>query len=145
VRSVHAGAGRTTAERTSGNVSTLDRCRRRLKPDQATQRERRSSRSSLSERTPIDARSRPATVQVGPAGERRREQGTSAPQAKTLLHFNLALTHGIPMSGRISMSDGITMTNADIECILSRSAAKYYDLLLPLGDDQIASWSKPNT
>jgi len=35
------------------------------------------------------------------------------------------------------MSDGITMTNAVIECILSRSAAKYYDPAVTLSDDQI--------
>ncbi len=35
------------------------------------------------------------------------------------------------------MSDGITMTNAVIECILSRSAAKYYDPAATLSDDQI--------
>ena len=29
------------------------------------------------------------------------------------------------------------MSNAVIECILSRSAAKYYDPTAPLGDDQI--------
>jgi nitroreductase len=41
------------------------------------------------------------------------------------------MTDGIPMS------DGITMTNAVIECILSRSAAKYYDPAATLSDDQI--------
>ncbi len=41
------------------------------------------------------------------------------------------------MSDGISMSDGITMTNAVIECILSRSAAKYYDPAATLSDDQI--------
>src|SRR5712672_954720 len=41
------------------------------------------------------------------------------------------------MSDGISMSDGITMTNAVIECILSRSAAKYYDPDVTLSDDQI--------
>ena len=40
------------------------------------------------------------------------------------------------------MADGITnsdrtMTNAVIECILSRSAAKYYDPAATLSDDQI--------
>ena len=35
------------------------------------------------------------------------------------------------------MSDGITMTNAVIECILSRSAAKYDDHAATLSDDQI--------
>jgi nitroreductase len=35
------------------------------------------------------------------------------------------------------MTDGITMTNAVIECILSRSAAKYYDPAATLSDDQI--------
>jgi hypothetical protein len=32
---------------------------------------------------------------------------------------------------------GITMTNAVIECILSRSAAKYYDHAARLSDDEI--------
>jgi nitroreductase len=35
------------------------------------------------------------------------------------------------------MTDGITMTNAVIECILSRSSAKYYDPAATLSDDQI--------
>ena len=35
------------------------------------------------------------------------------------------------------MTDGITMTNAVFECILSRSAAKYYDPAASLSDDQI--------
>ena len=41
------------------------------------------------------------------------------------------------MTDGITMSDGITMTNAVIECILSRSAAKYYDPAATLSDDQI--------
>lgn len=35
------------------------------------------------------------------------------------------------------MSNGSTVTNAVIECILSRSAAKYYDPAATLSDDQI--------
>ena len=35
------------------------------------------------------------------------------------------------------MTNGITMTNAVIECILSRSATKYYDPAVTLSDDQI--------
>jgi nitroreductase len=35
------------------------------------------------------------------------------------------------------MNSGTTMTNAVIECILSRSAAKYYDPAASLSDDQI--------
>ena len=35
------------------------------------------------------------------------------------------------------MTNGNTMTNAVIECILSRSAAKYYDPAAKLSDDQI--------
>ncbi|HWT98067.1 MAG TPA: nitroreductase family protein [Terriglobales bacterium] len=35
------------------------------------------------------------------------------------------------------MTQGITMTNAVIDCILSRSAAKYYDPAAALSDDQI--------
>ena len=35
------------------------------------------------------------------------------------------------------MTDGITMTNAVIECILSRRATKYYDPAISLSDDQI--------
>jgi hypothetical protein len=37
------------------------------------------------------------------------------------------------------------MTNAVIECILSRSAAKYYDPAATLGDDQIREREQPNT
>src|SRR3981081_3880376 len=35
------------------------------------------------------------------------------------------------------MTNKITMTNAVIECILSRRATKYYDPAVPLRDDQI--------
>jgi nitroreductase len=35
------------------------------------------------------------------------------------------------------MTKGLTVTNAVIECILSRSAAKYYDAAASLSDDQI--------
>src|SRR5467141_1505492 len=35
------------------------------------------------------------------------------------------------------LTNGMTMTNAVIECILSRSAAKYYDPAATLSDDQI--------
>ena len=41
------------------------------------------------------------------------------------------------MPNGIIMPSGITMTNPVIECILSRSAAKYYDTAAPLSDDQI--------
>ena len=41
------------------------------------------------------------------------------------------------MSDGITMNDEITMTNAVIECILSRSATKYYDPAATLSDDQI--------
>lgn len=35
------------------------------------------------------------------------------------------------------MAHGITMTNAVIECILSRSSTKYYDPTATLSDDGI--------
>src|SRR6266487_2099273 len=35
------------------------------------------------------------------------------------------------------MTDGITMTNAVIQCILSRSATKYFDPAATLSDDQV--------
>ena len=41
------------------------------------------------------------------------------------------------MSDGITTNDASTMTNATIECILSRSAAKYYDPAATLSDDQI--------
>jgi nitroreductase len=41
------------------------------------------------------------------------------------------------MSDGIPMRDDITMTNAVIECITSRSAAKYYDAAATLSDGQI--------
>lgn len=41
------------------------------------------------------------------------------------------------MPNGIIMPNGITMTNPVIECILSRSAAKYYDTAARLSDDQI--------
>jgi len=42
-----------------------------------------------------------------------------------------------PFTKGISKTNGITMTNAVIECILSRSAAKYYEPAATLSDDQI--------
>src|SRR5690242_10185039 len=48
-----------------------------------------------------------------------------------------AVLQPIPSSIGISVTDAITMTNAVIECILSRSAAKYYDPAATLSDDQI--------
>src|SRR5215475_1961071 len=36
------------------------------------------------------------------------------------------------------MTNGVTMTNAVIDCILSRSSAKYYDTAAALSDDQIS-------
>ena len=41
------------------------------------------------------------------------------------------------MTDGITSTDAITMTNPVIECILSRSAAKYYDPAATLSDDQI--------
>ena len=41
------------------------------------------------------------------------------------------------MTDGITLTDGTTMTNAVIECILSRSAAKYYDPAATLSDQQI--------
>jgi hypothetical protein len=43
----------------------------------------------------------------------------------------------IPSPIGITMTDGITMTNGVIECILSRSATKYFDPAATLSDDQI--------
>lgn len=40
-------------------------------------------------------------------------------------------------TSKINMTTTINMTNAVIECILSRSAAKYYDSAATLSDDQI--------
>src|SRR6185312_15799236 len=37
----------------------------------------------------------------------------------------------------LTVTNGMTMTNAVIECIVSRSAAKYYDPAATLSDDQI--------
>src|SRR3954467_5188727 len=47
------------------------------------------------------------------------------------------LPQPIPSPIGIPKSNGMTMTNAVIECILSRSAAKYYDPAATLSDDQI--------
>jgi len=41
------------------------------------------------------------------------------------------------MTNGLTMTNGITMTNAVIECILSRSSAKYFDTTAALSDDQI--------
>ena len=41
------------------------------------------------------------------------------------------------MTNGITMTNGLTTTNAVIECILSRTAAKYYDPAATLTDDQI--------
>ena len=43
----------------------------------------------------------------------------------------------IPSPTGIIITNGTTMTNAVIECILSRSSAKYYDPTASLSDDQI--------
>jgi nitroreductase len=43
----------------------------------------------------------------------------------------------IPSPIGITMANGMTMTNAVIECILSRRATKYYDPAVTLSDDQI--------
>src|SRR5205809_2574980 len=43
----------------------------------------------------------------------------------------------IPSPIGITMTDGITTANAVIECILSRSATKYFDPAATLSDDQI--------
>src|ERR1700742_4792250 len=45
--------------------------------------------------------------------------------------------HRNPMTDGITSTDAITMTNPVIECILNRSAAKYYDPAASLSDDQI--------
>jgi nitroreductase len=47
------------------------------------------------------------------------------------------MSNGSTMTTAIIMTDGITMTNAVIECILSRRATKYYDPAATLSDDQI--------
>ena len=41
------------------------------------------------------------------------------------------------MTDGITTTNGITMTNGVIECILSRSATKYFDPAATLSDDQI--------
>src|SRR5215467_10500227 len=43
----------------------------------------------------------------------------------------------VPSRVGITMTNGSPMTNAVIECILSRTAAKYYDPSATLSDDQI--------
>jgi nitroreductase len=55
---------------------------------------------------------------------RQRERNTLAPSL-------------VSSSNEPTMTNGMTMTNAVIECILSRSAAKYYDPAATLSDDQI--------
>lgn len=53
----------------------------------------------------------------------------------------IPMTKGIPMTNgnqpTTTMTKGISMSNAVIECILSRSAVKYYDPAATLSDDQI--------
>src|SRR5213078_655626 len=44
---------------------------------------------------------------------------------------------GITMTDGITTTNGITMTSGVIECILSRSATKYFDPAAALSDDQI--------
>jgi hypothetical protein len=46
------------------------------------------------------------------------------------------MTSGITTTSEMAMTDGMIMTNAVIECILSRSATKYYDPAVTLSDDQ---------
>src|SRR5258708_19679797 len=50
---------------------------------------------------------------------------------------NTLVPQPIPSPIALTMTNGMTMTNAVIECILSRSAAKYYDPAATLSDDQI--------
>jgi len=47
------------------------------------------------------------------------------------------MTSGITVTSEMAMTDGMIMTNAVIETILSRSAAKYYDPTATLSDGQI--------
>jgi nitroreductase len=47
------------------------------------------------------------------------------------------MTDGMTMTNGMTTTNEMTMTNAVIECILSRSAAKYYDPAATLSDDQI--------
>src|SRR4029450_12201390 len=55
----------------------------------------------------------------------------------TLVPQPLPSPIGIAMTDGITMSNGNTMTNAVTECILSRSATKYFDPAATLSDDQI--------
>ena len=50
---------------------------------------------------------------------------------------NTLVPQPIPSPIGLTLTNGMTMTNAVIECILSRSAAKYYDPAATLSDDQI--------
>jgi hypothetical protein len=50
---------------------------------------------------------------------------------------NALVPQAIPSPKGLTVTNGMTMTNAVIECILSRSAAKYYDPAATLSDDQI--------
>src|ERR1700741_3594341 len=43
----------------------------------------------------------------------------------------------IPLPIGLTATNGMTMTNAVIECILSRRSTKYYDPVATLSDDQI--------
>jgi hypothetical protein len=58
-------------------------------------------------------------------------------ESRSAYSENTLVLQPIPSPIGITMTDGITMTNAVIECILSRSAAKYYDPAATLSDDQI--------
>jgi hypothetical protein len=47
---------------------------------------------------------------------------------------NTLVPQPIPSPIGLTLTNGMTMTNAVIECILSRSAAKYYDPAATLND-----------
>jgi nitroreductase len=77
-------------------------------------------------------------VQFGRPAGTDASKARARPHSETLSYFNLFFSPtGDTMTDGITMTSGTTMTNAVIECILSRSAAKYYDPAATLSDDQI--------
>jgi nitroreductase len=63
-----------------------------------------------------------------------RLHSSSIPEGKERIAL---LLQPIPRSREITMPTGLTTANAVVDCILSRSAAKYYDPAATMSDDQI--------
>jgi hypothetical protein len=74
-----------------------------------------------------------SSVKQPPKAEEKAPPNTLN-ESRSAYSENTLVLQPIPSPVGITMTDGITMTNAVIECILGRSAAKYYDPAATLSD-----------